>query len=455
MTYDQLVAQFDAKGAPGANGAAKFSPAYNDAYNAYYGNIADSHGVGSFEAIDPSWLDTPPTISTQTTPTPGGGVDINSLVPSATPSTPILPVATQVTPPAGPQGYSQNETGAQTGGYTSVGGTEQTQTGHQTQTGTETGTQTQEQSGTSTQTTTVNDPFNLTELVGSQLGSTSEADAANRKWLSDFRDTGGTQFGSQVDQAIRSSLTGPQMTGAGDSARARAAGYGAAEVARTNAGQRLQAAGQINTPTGLAQTVGQVSPLLGTTTSGATTGSSAATSNLQKQLETLDLQSLVGKEAQAGTATGQSASSGSGVAPAGQQVKSGGCVVCTAYVSLGQMKPGAVRRACRYKQANWHRYGTSLSGYLLYGPFIARAVLYNRTIRNLVRPLARAVLYEEVRLSAPTRVRFKWNAYITHGAFDLLSYPVGLFAKLVGLDTGVRNKTIREMLVRQNLNFSI
>lgn len=385
----------------------------------------------------------------------GNNLDLGALVPSAPPSAPVVPQITPVPAGAGAQGYSQNEAGGQSGGYTSVGANSSTQTGQQTQNSTEAGSQTGSQSGQTSQTTQVNDPFNLTSLVGKQLGDTSASDSANRAWLGDFRDTGGTAFGGQVDQAIRNSLTGPQMTGAGDSARARAAGYGAAEVARGNAGQRLQAAQQLNSPTALTQSVGQVSPLLGSTTSGTSGSTTSAINNLTKQASTLDLQSLVGNEAQAGTATGQSASQGSGVAPAGQTVKSGGCVVCTAYVSRGEMKPGAVRRACKFKQANWSRYGTSLTGYLFYGPLLARLVLSSDLFARLFYPIARAVLYEEVRLSRPTRLRKKWNAYITHGVFDLLSWPVGFGMKVLGIEPDVRDLKIKAMLVRLNLNFSL
>lgn len=402
-----------------------------------------------------SWNSQPRIDAPAAGPTAAGGLDLNQLVPSSNPTAPVVPPFTPVSSGGGPQGYSQNEAGAQSGGYTSVGATEQTQQGKQTQAGTERGTQTAAQTGTSTQTTAVNDPFDLTRLVGSQLGATTTQDAANRSWLEDFRDTGGTAFGSQTEQAINRSLSGPGMVGVGDSAKGRAAGYAGAEVARTNAGQRLNAADQLARPTALASTVGAVSPLLGTTTTGATTGNSTAVSDLAKNLETLDFQKLVGREAGAGTATGQSLSQGSGVAPAGQTQKAGGCVVCTAYVSRREMHPGAVRRACRYKQAHWRRYGTSLDGYLLYGPFLARAVLKSTWFARTFKPLARAILYEEVRLSAPTRLRKRWLAYTTHGAFDFLSWPVGLLSRLVGLNTGVRDEKVRAMLVEQNLNFSI
>jgi len=63
MTYQELVAAFTAKGAPGANGAPPHSPAWNDAYNRYFGTIADTRGAPNFDAIRPEWLDDP--VSTQ------------------------------------------------------------------------------------------------------------------------------------------------------------------------------------------------------------------------------------------------------------------------------------------------------------------------------------------------------------------------------------------------------
>lgn len=59
MNYQQLVQAFIAKGAPGANGAAPYSPAFNDAYNRYFGAVAQAHGVPNFEAIDPAWMNEP------------------------------------------------------------------------------------------------------------------------------------------------------------------------------------------------------------------------------------------------------------------------------------------------------------------------------------------------------------------------------------------------------------
>lgn len=416
-----------------------------------------------------------------TTATPAGsGINFNVLTNAGT--QPPLTIGSPVSPPAGSgdQGYSQNQTGSQTGGYTSVGGSTSTQNGGQsttttgmqdttgTQTGTTsgTGTQTSTQAGTST--TGVNAPFDVNALVNKQLGSADVTDTARNAWLTDFMQNGGSGFNSQVDQAVRQSLSGPQMTGAGDSARARAAGYAGAQVARNNAGERLSAAGQLTNPGAATNsTVSAFTPLFGTTKADTNTGNTASTSDqTNNQSSTgsatssgasnqLSFQNLVSNEGQAGTATGASAQQGFGVTPKGQTQKAGGCVVCTAYVARGEMKPGAVRRACKFKQANWHRYGTSLAGYLLVGPLLARAVLVSDVFARTLKPVARAILYEEVRLSAPTRVGFKWNAYIQHGVFDLLFYPVGLGMKLAGMKQGLRDTTIINMLQREKLLFKL
>lgn len=528
------------------------SPQYQQLYDSWWQSEAQRQGISNIEDIDigriqgsqlaqfqqetgaltggqasvtdltnnglvPQGTTLPPAITAtpNTTPSVGTGMDLGSLVSSVPQTTPVAPSLPTATPGPGPQGYSQNEAGAQTGGYTSVGSTNQTQTGQQTQsttgqqdttqsqtsagqqntdqtqtgqtttTGQQVDTGTQVTTGQSTTTSGVDTPFDLGGLINTQIGAADATDANKTAFLTDFMNTGGTGFNSQVDQAIRGSLSGPQMSGAGDSARARAAGYGAAQVARNNAGERLTAASLLGGPSGTSQNVAALAPLLNKTESTSTSGTAATNNTSQTQQlqdtatrllgqvnntgtqntigsntsagtsNTLDLQSLVGNEAQAGTATGQSTSQGSGVAPAGQQVKSGGCVVCTTYVSLGEMKPGAVRRACQYKQRNWHRYGVSLTGYLLYGPWIARAVLSSRITRNLVRPVARAILYEEVRLSAPTRLRLRWNAYITHGVFDLLSWPVGAVMLLCGVTADVRDKKIKQLLRKYNLEFTL
>jgi hypothetical protein len=274
------------------------------------------------------------------------------------------------------------------------------------------------------------------------------------------------------------------MTGAGDSARARAAGYAGAQVGRNNLDQRLGAAQQLgNANSNVNSTLGATTPLMGQTTSGTNTNS-AATSNLLNSANTalnnsstnsanttdssntgtssanttgssnqLNLQNLVSNEGQAGTATGSSVQQGFGITPAGQTQKSGGCVVCTAYVARREMKPGAVRTACRYKQANWARYGTSLSGYLLVGPLLAQAVLKSDRFARAFKPIARAILYHEVYLSAPTRLKWRALPALQHAIFDGVFYPIGLAMRLLSVAPGVRCQRTKALLVSQNLSF--
>lgn len=390
--------------------------------------------------------------------------------------------------------YDVREAGSQAGAYASSGATSQTQQGQQTQnlterqtqqgtstqTGTTTGTTTATQQGTDTSqgattgSTQVTTPFDIAGLVEKQLPGVAAADTSRTAFLTDFMNTGGTGFQSQVDQAIRSSLTGPQVTGAGDSARARMGAYAAEQVGRNNAGQRLQAAGQLAGPTGLGTLTQQTAPLYGTTSAGTTSGTNVSTgtntgvssqasnntnttnqvNDLVRQAQTLDFQSLVGQESQQGTATGTSASAGAGITPEGQPVKTGGCVVCTAYVELGLMNEADVRKAVVWKLSERAKYSTAVDGYMLYGPTLARLVLGNKVFAWGFRPIARAILDHEVYLSAPTG-RWRLIPRITHALFDVLSRPVGLFSRLFGLDTGVRCPKVRALLERQNLSFKL
>lgn len=392
---------------------------------------------------------------------------------------------------------------------------------------TDTGLQSTSQSGTSRQvgqvagnaSTRAYSPVDVTGALNSQVGGLSASDANVRSYLTDFMQNGGTGFNSQVDKAVRQAQSGPNMTGAGQSAQARAAGYAASDVARNNAGQRLQAASQLSGPTGLGTLTSQIAPLMGsdttqqqtnatmgnTSTAGTTasnntsnqlssnlanttgtqtaqtgtqsnnassqnttggqqssgtnyaannattTGASsnATTGNTSSNLSGVNFQNLVGNEENSGSATGQSTSSNIGTAPPGAQ-QSGGCVVCTAYVSKGWMSPGAVRRAVKWKLAQ-PKYRTSIYGYMLYGPFLARLVLSSRLFASVFYPVARAILYHEVYLSLPTRLRWRLLPCVTHAVFDRLSWPVGvIFGR-----RGVQCPKVLALLRRENLIYEV
>lgn len=438
---------------------------------------------------------------------------------------------------------TQNQAGTSQGSTTGQTATSQQGTSSQTggQTGVESSTGNQAYQTQGTTRSAVETPFDLAGLVNSQLGQAGQRDASTSSYLTDFMNTGGTGFNSQVDQAVRRSMTGAGMSGAGDSARARAAGYAGAEVARNNAGQRLAAAAQLAGPNATQQALGAISPLLARTStqagggtqstsgqnvssgtnysSGSTTntgqqsssgtsnqstnntsigssqgsnlqqGTQSSTSNntqqtLQNMLSditagmsslrnqsqnvastgqqsstgassTMDLQSLVGNETNSGTASGQSAQQAGGLVPEGQPVKTGGCIVTTAYVARGWMKPGAIRRACAFKKREWARYGTSLDGYLLYGPLLARAVLRSTLFARAFHPIARAILYEEVRLSAPTRLKRRVGATLAHAVFHYGSLPVGALARLAGCARGITARDMLTLLRDQKLMYRL
>jgi hypothetical protein len=190
------------------------------------------------------------------------------------------------------------------------------------------------------------------------------------------------------------------------------------------------------------------------TQTGSQTGTTAQNTAQNTAAQSLNFQDLVGQEVGGGTAWGNSASRGFGQALEGQTQKAGGCVVCTAYVSLGQMKPGALRRAVKWKVARKDRYALFADGYMLYGPTLARMVMKNGLFAKAFRPVARAILYHEVRLTAPSRLAWRPFPAFAHAIFDLGSRPIGLVARALGLATGVRcPKTVR-LLEQNNLKFS-
>lgn len=437
------------------------------------------------------------------------------------------------------QQYAQNATGAQQGGYASQGTTSQSALGGSSQqtsqlggqnvvqnttgttagstatTGTQatTGTNTQQQAGVSTGSTTgtqqqsgyqgqvqqgttqVTTPFDIASLISKQLPQTAQADAARTAFLTDFMQTGGTALNSQVDQAVRQSLSGPQQAGTGESAQARAAGYAAAQIGRQNADQRLSAAGQLAGGSGLGSLTQQTAPLFGTSTSniagstfGNTTGTTQNTANTSNmstvgtnsaltntaqnttnQQSTagtnttagtnwnnsatngLNFQNLVGTEAQGGTAFGNSASSGFGTAPQGQQVNSGGCFVCTAYASMGWVRHSDIRRAVAWKLSQ-PRYRTSLMGYLLYGPALARLVLSSGWFAHAFFPIARAVLRYELSLADGTSSRRLDR--LAHAGFHYGSIPFGWLARAIGRQTTVCPR-INSLLDREGLRFAL
>jgi hypothetical protein len=402
-----------------------------------------------------------------------------SEVPAGTPNVYTNPeLMTQDTPnaPAVDGNYRQNQQGSQTGNFATVGGSnfaqnqvtgqntqQNTSTTNQQQVGTQTAQDTTQRTNTGQNTTgqvtnnqttgtSVQDTLGFGDLLKGQAGAAQTADATRQGFLQDLVQTGGSNLNSQVDQAVRNSLTGPQMTGAGDSARARAAGYAAAEIGRRNTGDRLSAASQLAGPTATQSLVQAGTPFLGQTqTTSGVQGTNMNTTGFQdlvSQVRGTGQQNTTGSgtssatgsqtgfsntaggqtEAQSGSASGRSTQSASGQVPEGQTqtAPGGGCIICTAGLHHGTWRrPRLLRRVVAYKIVhNWPTFRHAARGYFfLFGP-IASLALRSRLVSRLTMPVANAVVYEEARL-AGVDLPFRTIPWAAHWTWHGLCSAVG------------------------------
>jgi hypothetical protein len=333
-------------------------------------------------------------------------------------------VYTPTTEAAAPMGgnYYQNQAGSQGGTFNTIG---QTNTAQQQQSGqvsedTKVGTTETQQTGR----TGVEDTLGFGALLQGSAADAQSSDADRNRFLKDMVNTGGQAYQGQTDQAIRNSLTGPQMTGAGDSARARAAGYAASQTQRQNTDQRLNAAQQLAGPSAISSLAQAGNPYLAQTQSGG------STTNINESAKGLQagFQNLLGSsnEATTGTAAGQSSQAASGQLPQTTQSGGGGCVICTVALELGTWRwPRVLRRVVRHKLVTAHRtFRYAARGYFFLGSPIARLLLRFPVLAPFLIPVARAVVYEELRVSgrgAPFRV-LPW---LTHWTWHWGCYAVG------------------------------
>lgn len=458
-SYNDLLAKFKAAnpndGGPGSEGD------FGARFNAW---------VGQSGLAPNGWVDSPAGPNAYT---PGGGTSATTVTPP------------NITPGPG-QNYAQGQTGNQTGTFNTSGNTTTNQgvtSGSNTstnQSGTQTGTQNTTNTGTNTQNTTTGqqgtttgttagnvdttgtattrpiDTLGFGGLLQGAAAGTQASDAARTGFLQDVMNTGGTQFGSQVDQAVRQAVSGPGLTGSGDSARARAAGYAGAQVARNNLDQRLGAAGQLAGPTGLTTLSGAANPYIGqstaTTGTQASTGTTGGTSNVTGTQNTSGTNTNTGTtntsgattntgntatsgwqnllsnvlENQSGTAAGTSASSAAGQIPSSNQVSTGGggCVLCTAGVHHGIFRNlRLLRRVISYKLSS-RRFSAASRGYFFLFTPVARRMLTSRRLAVSLLPLARAVVYEEARV-AGVKLPFHLWPWVVHWSGHLLCKTVG------------------------------
>lgn len=375
-----------------------------------------------------------------------------------------------------------------TTGDTVTTGTSDTTTGNTSNT-----TGTTLTSGTSD--TTIKDTLGFGDLLKGQVGGTLAKDKVRDDFLQDVVNTGGSQFGSQVDQAVRNAISGPQMTGAGDSARARAAGYAGAQIGRNNLDQRIGAANSLAGPTGLQSLVSSGNPYLGsstattgkqdinqttvgtgtantitggtsattgttagtTDTTGTTTGETSGTTDVTGNTtgKTTNWEDLItkGKEVTGGTASSTGATNATGLAPDAKQISTGGgCVICTVGLEQGSFTtPRLLRYVVRHKlQKDWARFRHAARGYFFLFTPLARWLLGHPVLAWYCMPIAKAVVYEEARI-AGRNLPYKLLPWLYHWTWHFGCSLVGRFP----VPNGVTDKKVQDVAKRHGVLFQI
>ena len=321
------------------------------------------------------------------------------------------------------------------------------------------------QGTTGASTTTPIDTLGMGALLQGQQGAATNTTGATNAALSQIATQGNPYLQQQTNQAVSNALSGPGMEGTGNAAQGRAAGNAAAQVAQNSVGNQLQAASQLSGPTALTTLAGAANPYIGSSTGTAqnTQGTQANTSNTNTatsgntttsgtQAGTQSslgqsLQDVLGTSTSNGTAAGSSASTAAGNVPT-SSTSSGGCYVCSALASKGVLGKRSIRAAVRFKL--WNRKDRLMAvGYSVYGPWLARAVLKFSSVQRLLTPIAKLVLYEELRLTRGF-TKFRLDAWMLHALFHTASTGLGaIAAPFFVADT--RDPKIRALLAREGL----
>lgn len=376
-------------------------------------------------------------------------------------------------------------TGRQAGTQTGIGQVSGVTSGQQTgQTLTGTvGATTQDVTGRgqTAGTTEVLDTLGLGRLLAGQAGAATSADAARQAFLQGLVTQGPQQQQALTAQAVNQALSGPGMFGTGEGAKARAAGNAAAQVGVNSLNQQLQAAQLLGGPTATTTLVGAGTPYLGQQTTGTTQQAQSTTGTQAGQTQTaqmaeqsgaseqktgtqqttdqtstsqaLNLSNLLrssqaaSNEAQMGTSGNVGYTAGIGTVPQNTQTSSGGCYVCTMYVDHGWKAHRMVRKAAQFK-LSLPKYRRSLVGYSVYGPTLAKWVGASPTFAAAFFPVARAVLYEELRLAGVVEAKQPF-ASLCHFVFHYGSLAIAVLTgkrQVVQCDQETCN-----MLSRNNL----
>lgn len=374
----------------------------------------------------------------------------STLTPLAPPYLPPTDVPNPDVPTVPGGNTAQNQGSTQVGTYSNIGDTTNTQTGKSG------GTDTTNMAGTTTsaggQQTHASDDYGFGALLKSGQAGATANDATRNAYLSDLVSTGGANYAGQTDAAIRGSLTGPQATGAGDGARARIAGDAAANIQRNNTGERLQAAQQLAGPTATTTLSSAANPYIGQIGSTSNNATTAQSTGSVKN----DFSNLVNdtSEAQAGSAVGIGKQAANGLALQNQQSSGGGgCVLCTAAIDLGL--PGSnlhrvLRTVISYKlHKDWKNFRHAARGYFFLFTPLARYLLRHPCLAQTLWPIAKACVYEELRVAGRPLPKRVW-ASVVHWTGHGVCSVVGRFP-VPGV---VRDKVITEIARREGILFT-
>jgi len=307
-------------------------------------------------------------------------------------------------------------------------------------------------------TSTPTDTLGMGAMLQSLQPSALAATNASNNFLTNEMQQGNPALQQQIGQATSQALSGPGMVGTGNAAQGRAAGTAASQVGINDNALQLQAASQLAGPNAATTLSTAANPFIGSsgTSTGAQTNNSSTGSNTTNQSSGTtassnntigaNLGSTISDTGASGTATGTTASTAAGNTPVTSS-SGGGCYVCSILAMLGIVSHLAVRHAVEFKLHKRKDILMAL-GYSIYGPPLARLVLRFSFVRHLMTPIARAILYEELRLARGGKL--KLGAWVPHFFFHYWSSMLGLVGSLQ-FKPDTRDLKIRNILEKEGL----
>jgi hypothetical protein len=246
------------------------------------------------------------------------------------------------------------------------------------------------------------------------------------------------------------------MVGSGDAAAQRAAGLAGAQVGTNALSQQLTAAQDLGGSTAATALAGAGNSYLGQQTSG-TANTAQDVSNLASSLNLSSLlnnSTATTNESQSGTSAASSQQAGIGTNPneTSQPSGGGGCVLCTAALELGFFNHRRLlRRVIAHKlQKDWSNFRNAARGYFFMFTPLARWLLGHRRLAAILWPLAKMVVYEELRVSG-RKLPLKRKAWLVHWTSH---YACALVGKLP-VPGKVTDPVIRSIAEREGVWFNV